>query len=110
MTRCIKNGTHLLPVSRVESADYSRIEELVLVVTHSGGTRTTLSGSDALEAAMLLNPACLEGRRLRWARGAWHLHNLVGHPLMSLLAACGLYRWALLVHDKTIPKPLGKRA
>ena len=50
MRTCIKNGTHLLPVDRVDSADYSRIEELVLVVSHSGGTETTIEGIDALEA------------------------------------------------------------
>lgn len=109
MRRCIKNGTHLLPVDRVDSADYSRIEELVLVVTHSGGTTTTIEGIDAIEAAMLLNPACLEGRRLRWHKGAWHLHNVVGHPLTSILSMLGLYRWAFWVHDKTVPKPVGAR-
>lgn len=107
--RCIKNGSHLLPVDRVEFADYSRIEELVLVVHHSGGTETTLTGIDAIEAVMLLNPSCLEGRRLRWVKGAWHLHNLVGHPLTSMLAMAGLYKWAFWMHDKTVPKPVGRR-
>jgi hypothetical protein len=109
MRRCIKNGTHLLPVDRVDSADYSRIEELVLVVRHSGGTETTIEGIDALEAAMLLNPACLDGKRLRWARHRWLVHNLVGHPLMQVLALLKLHRWAFWVHDKTVPMPLGRR-
>ena len=109
MRTCIKNGTHLLPVDRVESADYSRIEELVLVISHSGGTETIIEGIDALEAAMLLNPGCLEGKRLRWSKGVWHVHNLIGHPLTSLLSMVGLYKWAFWVHDKTVPKPLGRR-
>lgn len=109
MKRCIKNGTHLLPMDRVDSADYSRIEELVLIVHHSG-VETTLEGIDALEAAMLLNPACLEGKRLRWAKGKWHVHNLIGHPLTSILSMLGLYQWALWVHDKTVPEPLGRRS
>lgn len=103
--RYVKNGTHLIPSDRVESADYSRIEDLILVVTHSGGTKSSIEGIDALEAAMVLNPACLEGKRLRWAKGKWHVHNLIGHPLTSILSMFGLYRWAFWVHDNTVPKP-----
>ena len=108
MRRHIKNGTYLLPVDRIDKADYSRIEELVLVVTHNG-VETTIEGIDALEAAMVLNPACLEGQRLRWSKGAWHVHNMIGHPLTSLLSMVGLYKWAFWVHDKTVPMPLGRR-
>jgi hypothetical protein len=104
----VKNGTHLLPIDRVDRADYSRIEELILVVEHDG-VETVIEGIDALEAAMLLNPACLEGKRMRWARNAWLVHNLVGHPLMQMLALFGFRRLALGVHDATVPRPLGAR-
>lgn len=106
--RYVKNGTYLLPVERVDRADYSRIEELVLIIEHDG-VSSVIEGIDALEAAMVLNPACLEGRRLRWARHAWLLHNLVGHPLMQVLALLGLGRLGLWVHDVTVPRPLGAR-
>lgn len=104
----IKNGTHLLPIDRVQWADYSRIEDLVIVVGHDD-VETTIKGIDALEAAMVLNPACLEGRRLRWARRAWMVHNLVGHPLMQVLALLGWPRLGLSVHDATVPRPRGSR-
>jgi hypothetical protein len=107
-SRCIKNGTYLLPVERVERADYSRIEELVLVVHHDG-VESVIEGIDALEAAMVLNPACLEGRRLRWPRRAWMLHNLVGHPAMQMLALVGMPRLGLWAHDATVPRPDGRR-
>lgn len=109
MRRFVKNGTYLLPVDRVDWADYSRIEDLVLVVGHDG-VETTIEGIDAIEAAMVLNPACLEGRRLRWARGKWHLHNLIGHPLTSIFAMLRLYRLAFWVHDRTVPEPVGRRS
>jgi hypothetical protein len=100
--RFVKNGTHLVLIDRITRADYSRIEELVLVVYHDN-VSTTIEGIDALEAAMALNPACLEGKRLRWARRAWLVHNFVGHPAMQLLALLGLPRLGLFVHDVTVP-------
>lgn len=106
--RYVKNGTYLLPVERVDRADYSRIEELVLLVEHDG-VRTVIEGIDALEAAIVLNPACLEGKRLRWPRNAWLVHNLVGHPVMQVLALLGMRRLGLWVHDVTVPRPLGAR-
>jgi hypothetical protein len=102
--RFIKNGTHLLPVARVTRVDYSRIEDLVLIVEHDG-VSTTFEGIDALETAMVLSPACLEGRRLSWARRAWLVHNLVGHPLMQILALLGKPQLGMFVHDATVPQP-----
>jgi hypothetical protein len=102
--RFVKNGTHLLPIDRIDRADYSRIEELVLVVEH-GCVRSTIEGIDALETAMVLNPACLEGKRLRWARRAWLVHNFVGHPVMQILALFGLPKLGMFVHDATVPVP-----
>ncbi len=83
-------------ISRVDSVDMET--ELKLYLVTVDGTRLTASGIHAIEAAMLLCPAALENRRMRWARHMWSLHNLVGHPLMQLLAAF----W---VHDVTVPKP-----
>lgn len=107
--RFVKNGTHLLPIDGIKRVDYSRIEELVLVVEHDDAS-TTFEGIDALEVAMVLNPACLEGKRLRWARRAWLVHNLVGHPLMQILVLLGARSLGLLIHDATVPMPRGSRS
>lgn len=107
MRKFIKNGTTLLSVSGVEKADYSRIEDLVLVVTHCGN-EVVFEGIDAFETAMILNPACLEGHRLRWARHAWSIHNCLGHPVMQILAWFGKGRLGLWFHDITVPKPRGQ--
>lgn len=98
----------MLSVDRISRVDYSRIETLVLVVVHDG-QQTVIEGIDALEAAMLLNPACLEGKRLRWARRAWLVHNLVGHPVMQILTLLGMRQLGLHIHDATVPKPRGPR-
>lgn len=102
----VKNGTHLVAVDRIEWADYSRIEELRLVVGFDDQV-IQIEGIDALESAMAMRPSCLEGKRLRWARRTWMLHNLVGHPLMQLLAMLGRHDLAFKVHDATVPAPLG---
>ena len=64
-------------------------------------------GIDALENAMLLKPSSLEGKRLRWAKRAWVIHNLIGHPLMQIFAFFGFTKKAMWIHDITVPKPLG---
>ena len=60
---------------------------------------------DAIDAVMALRPSALEGKRLRWARHAWALHNLVGHPLLQLLVWLGQTKLGMAVHDGTVPRP-----
>ena len=85
--------------------DTSEIEDLKLTV-HHGGIASVISGPDAIEAVMLLKPSALEGRRLRWVRHAWLLHNVIGHPLMQLFSLLRMHRLALAVHDATVPTPV----
>jgi hypothetical protein len=58
---------------------------------------------------MALRPSCLEGKRLRWAKNKWLLHNVVGHPMMQGLAMLGLYDLAFKVHEATVPMPEGAK-
>ncbi len=104
-----KAGTQVFPVSQVVLADFSRIEELKVRVELSNGRELMLSDIDAIEFALATKPSVLESRRLRWPRFAWAVHNLVGHPLMQLLAFVKAYRLAFLVHDGTVPRPVGRR-
>lgn len=71
--------------------------------------RLDLFDIDALELAYAVKPSAVEGKRLRYARGSWMVHNLLGHPLMQVLALFKLYRWAFWVHDKTAPRARGSR-
>lgn len=95
--------------------DYTRIEELELIVWfgHDDGFNhrlcsDTCSGFFAIELIWTLKPGAFEGKRLKWKKRAWAFHNLVAHPVMQLLAFVGLYKQAMWVHDRTIPKPIGK--
>jgi hypothetical protein len=98
-------GPRLIRFGMIRWVDFSEIERLKIVVHHDGGA-DTVAGIQAIEALMLLKPSALESRRLRWKKGAWMLHNLVGHPLMQVLALFRRYRWAMKIHDVTVPRPV----
>jgi hypothetical protein len=93
----------------IAEADFTRIEQLEATVTLRNGHIFEVRDIDALELAYAIKPSVVEGRRLRYARYAWLVHNLVGHPLMQLLALFKLYRYAFWVHDATAPRARGTR-
>jgi hypothetical protein len=103
-------GEHLFRFDDVTSADFSRIEQLEATVTLRNGQVFEVREIDVLELAYALKPSVMEGRRLRFARWAWLVHNWVGHPMMQLLALFKLYRWAFWIHDATVPRAQGIKA
>ena len=107
MTGFFRAGDRLLRVEDVCQVDVSRLVEHQVVVYMADRHVAVLTGTDAVELVMLLKPSALEGRRLRWARHAWSVHNMVGHPLMQVLAWLGKPRWGVWVHDVTTPRPQG---
>jgi len=108
LMRFVKNGTHLIAVDRIEWANYDRIEELILIVGFQDQT-IQITGIDALESAMALRPSILESKRLDWPKFMWAVHNLIGHPVMQILALFKFYDAAFWVHDVTVPKPSGAK-
>jgi hypothetical protein len=97
-------GNELIRADRVHWVDHSEIEKLRVVIHHEGGA-SVAENIQAIEALLILKPSALEGKHLRWKRHVWAFHNLVGHPLMQLLAFLGFHQLALRVHDKTVPRP-----
>ena len=97
----------------IKWVDTAKIEDLELTVyledDQGGQTIDTCTGFFAVELIWALKPGAFEGKRLKWRKGAWAFHNIVGHPGMQILAFLGLYKQAMWVHDKTVPKPMGKR-
>lgn len=102
-------GSVVYRFSSVVTADFSRIEALHAVLTLSTGLVLELTGPNALEAAAVLRPSVIEGKRMRFARHAWAVHNLIGHPVMQLLAFFKLYDKALAVHEATVPACKGPK-
>lgn len=105
--RFFRAGSALYRLDEVISVDTSGLEGHEVTVHHQHGI-LVLTGVDAIELVMMLKPSAFEGRRLRWVRHAWSLHNVVGHPLMQLLAWVGRPRWGVWVHDVTTPRPTTK--
>ena len=100
----IRAGDRLLPVAGVRYVDCSKLTNHKIVVEHGEGT-FILVGADAIDAVMLLKPSAFEGRRLRWVKHAWSAHNMLGHPLMQVLAWLGRPRLGVWVHEVTTPRP-----
>jgi hypothetical protein len=107
MTPFVRVGGRLLPRESVREIDIARLETsgIVLVYTLENDAPVELRDAEAIDLVMRVAPSILEGKRFRWIRSAWALHNLVGHPLLQLLAWAGQTRLGLRVHDATIPRP-----
>lgn len=95
----------VLPVGEVTLMKTDQVTDMIVQIQTRSGDWYRLEGNDALEAVMLIKPSALEGKRLRWAKNAWLVHNLVGHPLMQILCFFGLYRQGIWIHEVTIPRP-----
>jgi hypothetical protein len=109
MTRAfVKAGDDILPVRDIEHVDIKHIEQGRVTVT-CRGVNYEADDFDAFEILMLLHPAAIEGRRLRWAKNAWAVHNLIAHPLMQLLVWLGFKKMGIRLHDATVPRPVGTR-
>lgn len=104
-----KGGTMVFALSQIVNADFALIEELQVTVHLTNGTVIVVSDIDAIELAMTIKPSVLESKRLRWPKYMWMIHNIIGHPVMQILALCRCYRAAFTVHDVTVPKPIGRK-
>lgn len=101
----LKAGNSLIPFEHVLEVNIEDIEHEIVRIATKGGVIYTAEGFDAIEAVMAIKPSALEGRRLRWRKNAWIIHNVIGHPLMQLLALLGFKRRAIWLHDVTTPRP-----
>lgn len=104
MARFVRAGSSLLSIASIRRVDTSSLERLEVTVHHEGGSVVARNG-DAIELVLAVCPSALEGRRLRFARRAWAVHNLIGHPLMQVAALLGLPHAGLWLHEITVPKP-----
>jgi hypothetical protein len=77
-----------------------------VVVKRIGHVDEVVSGVEALNLVMRLCPEALEGKRMKYLRHRWAVHNLVGHPLMQLLSWLHLPSLGIKIHNATIPMPI----
>lgn len=104
----VKVGKQAVPLAAIARVDGARLERLEVDVHLLNGEVITATGIDAVELMMQVKPVMVEGHRLRYGRFDWLVHNLIGHPVMQVLALARLYRWAFWVHDATVPRPRGR--
>ena len=97
-------------MSDIRAVDYTNLElNHQIKLTIDGNQQPqTATGFNALMIVYALSPTWLEGKTfVKWKKNSWVVHNLFAHPLMQLLAFCKLYKWAMIVHDQTVPQPIG---
>lgn len=108
-----KAGDRLYPIQNIKQVDFSEIESLkITVFIESNITGWTELGSyvvvkdvDCIQFVMDNCPEILEGKRMRWVRYQWVVHNFLGHPIMQLLSFFGMHKLGLHFHHWTVPRP-----
>jgi hypothetical protein len=74
-------------------------------VYFANGASEYVKGAEALNIIQALCPAVLEGKRAKYVRNSWAVHNLIGHPLMQVFSWLHLPALGIKIHDATIPEP-----
>lgn len=109
--RMVKNDDGAWLAAELIELDTRELDALRLRALHPSAGWLLFEGIHAVECALMVKPSILEGRRaIKWAKRAWVIHNLIGHPLMQLLCLLGARSLGLWVHDATVPGILFWRA
>ena len=96
---------HAIPVHNVHSLDFNEIQNGIVRVTTMDGHIYVARGFEAYRLIIERAPRDMEGKRLRWAKHSWAVHNLVAHPLLQILAWLGFPKLGMRIHDRTQPIP-----
>lgn len=104
----VKLDNSTIRLDTIEAIDDSKIEQWFIVVKHKHG-EDTVSGFFAVELLWMIKPGALEGKRLRWKKNVWVIHNIIAHPLMQILSFFKCYKTAMWIHDITTPKPIEQK-
>lgn len=104
-----KVGNNIINLEMVASIDCSEIEKLILKINFFSGNTEIIEGLDAIELLMLVKPSMIEGKRLKFPKHMWVIHNLIAHPIMQILCLIGFKKQGIWVHEVTIPRPIGVR-
>jgi len=100
-------GNILLPISHITSIHLDDLEKTgSIIVEIDYGRIIKLTIVDSYDLLMQIKPSALEGKRLKWLRNKWLIHNVIGHPVMQLLAFFGFGKLGIKIHEATIPTPV----
>jgi hypothetical protein len=105
----VRIGDRLVNHDQITQVHFKHLVDRGYVqVKFRDGTTAALEGQQAFNLVMDLCPSALEGERGKYARHAWAIHNLLGHPLMQIFSWLGLPRLGIKIHDTTTPFPINK--
>lgn len=107
-----KSDDCLYPIHKIEHIDFSEIERLKITIFLEEPVKFTttitsviVKDVDCIQFVMDNCPEILEGKRMRWVRYQWVVHNFLGHPIMQLLSFFGMHKLGLRFHHWTVPRP-----
>lgn len=87
---------------------YGLVQFGSVYVYYRDGGMESVNGPEAFNLVIRLCPPALEGKRAKYVRHAWAIHNLIGHPLMQIFSWLGFPRLGIKIHDITTPLPITK--
>lgn len=105
MREYLRSDNDIFRSEDIINIDCTEIDELKIIIHLKTGKRLIATNIHAIEIIMCISPSIFEGRKLKWVKNAWIVHNLLGHPLMQIFAFFRMYKTAFWVHDITIPRP-----
>ena len=121
-TAFIASDSGLISIETITYVDIDHLADNGYIDVTHGGQCSRITGFFAIEAVMMLKPSALEGRRLRWQKNVWFVHNVVAHPLMQFVALAAdlvrpfsailskrMQKTAMNIHDLTVPVSQGFR-
>ena len=92
-------------VDQIKFVDCTRFAQFSEITVHLTFRSEIVKGQEAVNVIMELCPSVLEGKQAKYARHAWAIHNLIGHPLMQIMAWLHLPHLGIKIHDATVPAP-----
>lgn len=109
MTRFLKVDDRIVNADYIKYIDCQNLESnCSITIIYSDGRIDVLNKQPAIDLIMQLAPSMVEGKRLKFIRNRWALHNLLAHPLLQVLAWLGAPRLGFFIHDSTVPRPRSK--
>lgn len=90
-------------IKRIDFGHYLSRGEITVHLNNN--VNFLVKGSEATIIIMSLCPSALEGKEFRYAKHAWAIHNLIGHPLMQIFSWFHLTKLGIKIHDATVPDP-----
>lgn len=105
----VKSENIIFRKDDISYIDCSNIENLEVKVVLKNGQNFLVHEIHAIEIVMQVKPSLFEGKRLKWPKFVWCIHNLFAHPLTQILALLKFYKLAFWIHDVTVPKPKGRK-